>query len=296
MKAAAATGVRPLITAEPADGVVLGVFSTAVIIRTVIGHQRTVALLGRDATGLPNGVRVADATFAGIRPGQPARIGAGIVEVGNISAQVVRWWDSRVRTIQRAPDLTDALARSARGVDDAAIQRLESAMRTGTGMPAAVAGLIGLGLGLTPGGDDVVAGLMTGLHAVGRTGLARHIGDLALQHRTTLLSADLLRLARDGHACLEALAVLRGQPVDRLLSVGHTSGADLATGMAIALRYGRSDDATHLTPAGRLPRLGDAAQDLPDGGRGRRDQHGPGGDGDPVEHRTGGRAGLLDPR
>ena len=69
-------------------------------------------------------------------------------------------------------------------------------------------------------------------------------------NRTTALSADLLRLAGDGHAGLEALAVLAAlhrpdvpiaDAVDRLLSIGHTSGADLATGLAIGLeiREGR---------------------------------------------------------
>ena len=122
---------------------------------------------------------------------------------------------------------------------------------------AAVRQLVGRGLGLTPGGDDVIAGALCGLHATGATGRARALATAALDDvtdRTTLLSADLLRLAADGDACLEILGVLRAarQPrdvlrpnqsalvvaIDRLLRVGHTSGADLATGLAIGLRAG----------------------------------------------------------
>ncbi len=70
-----------------------------------------------------------------------------------------------------------------------------------------------------------------------------------------MLSADLLALAVRGHACLEALEMLRSamhpndgpQPdgrftdaVARLLSLGHTSGADLATGLAIGLTVGQA--------------------------------------------------------
>lgn len=94
-----------------------------------------------------------------------------------------------------------------------------------------------------------------------------------IDNRTPLLSADLLRLAARGHVCTEAAAVIRlldtghgdrrhrrtavaadhvipgtgatGHPaaptttlegaITRLLRIGHTSGADLATGIALGL-------------------------------------------------------------
>ena len=106
--------------------------------------------------------------------------------------------------------------------------------------------------------------------SAGRTWPTR-IGDLALPgiaDRTTLLSADLLRLAAAGEACLEALAVLRPSidspacpdrrrrcaadgAIDRLLSVGHTSGADLATGLAIGLMAGPGSDREAAADGGR---------------------------------------------
>ena len=128
---------------------------------------------------------------------------------------------------------------------------------TGRPLEAAVGDLVGRGLGLTPGGDDVIAGALCGLRAAGATGLVGAVAAAALTDvtdRTTLLSADLIRLAGDGDACVEVLRVLRavhlaldrlergdcalGGALDRLLAVGHTSGADLATGLAVGLRVG----------------------------------------------------------
>ena len=108
----------------------------------------------------------------------------------------------------------------------------------------------------------MIAGALCGLHAAGATGLVSAVAAAALTDvtdRTTLLSADLLRLAADGDACVEVLGVLRaahhardrlrlgdcalgdcalGGALDRLLAVGHASGADLATGLAVGLRVG----------------------------------------------------------
>jgi hypothetical protein len=174
--------------------------------------------------------------------------------------------------------LAAAAAAAERGVPLAAVRQLENAL----GCPAdynlggAVDGLVGLGRGLTPGGDDVLAGVLTALHAVGRAEMAARIGDLALRdiaQRTTVLSADLLRLAAAGETCLEALAVLRAihypgtgsvatapggagarltEAIERLLSIGHTSGADLATGLSIGLLVGPgSDHEAALVAAGQ---------------------------------------------
>ncbi len=170
-----------------------------------------------------------------------------------------------------------------RGVPPEAISRLQIALsrcaasdRSDHDLGGAVDGLIGLGRGLTPGGDDVLAGLLVGLRAGGRTDTAARIAGRALvrvTERTTLLSADLLRLAAAGEACLEVLAVLRaihrppsvqaapgagvaGPPVtsaiNRILSIGHTSGADLATGLALGLMMALGcDREAALTAAGQ---------------------------------------------
>jgi hypothetical protein len=115
---------------------------------------------------------------------------------------------------------------------------------------AAAADLLGRGPGLTPSGDDVLAGFLVGAVAFGVEAAAlRHAISALAPARTTALSAALLWHAARGE-CIDELAavaaVLTGQPaelggreqagraVSRLLSVGHSSGAALATGLVIA--------------------------------------------------------------
>jgi hypothetical protein len=145
--------------------------------------------------------------------------------------------------------LTSAAAASERGVPLSAITALEQGLLAGDASPA-IRALVGLGDGLTPGGDDVLAGLLTGLLATGECpDLAAAVGKFAQDRvldRTPVLSAELLRLAAAGHACVEALGVLRAVhsghqlpgALHRLLSIGHTSGADLATGLGMGLGMG----------------------------------------------------------
>jgi hypothetical protein len=272
---ATASAVAPLLTGPVLEGTVLGAFSRAVIVglHTESG-PRVVSLLARGAAAVPNGVRLVGtgAALHGVQVGAQALVGAGRVRIGQLDIEVARTWNSRVPRIDPDPgaaaSLAAAASRAERGVPDVPIHRLAAAL-TGSGgfdrsdadgdLDAAVDGLVGLGRGLTPGGDDVLAGLLTGLHATGRAGLATQIGQRVLHgitERTTLLSADLLRLAAAGHACLEALAVLRAihqppsvsaaprhhgagapmmEPINGLLSIGHTSGADLATGLVLGL-------------------------------------------------------------
>lgn len=255
--ASAAAGVDALLTGPARDGVVLGVLTEAVIVQVQTDHgSRVLCLLTARASGVPNGVRPAGVlTVAEHRVGDPVRVGGRRISTGGLDVSVVRSWPSAVRPIRPTPgglaDLTRAAACAERGVPQAAVESLRDACDQpgfgGSGGEPAVDALIGWGQGLTPGGDDVVAGLLIGLHATDSADLVRRITAVdRWSLRTTLLSADLLRLAAAGHACLEVLAVLAalhaGGPLraatDRLLSVGHTSGADLATGLAIGLRVG----------------------------------------------------------
>ena len=89
----------------------------------------------------------------------------------------------------------------------------------------AVRALVGLGSGSTPGGDDVVAGTLAGLHAIGRDVLVQQMWAAArddLAARTTLVSADLLRLAARGHACAEAIGVLRAASLSGPTAAGRS--------------------------------------------------------------------------
>ena len=235
--AAAASAVYPLIAGPPSIGVVLGSFSQALIVRvTTPDGPRVLSVLGPSAAGVPNGVRVPrDAVdFARHRPGDPARIGDRRVVTAGLQLQVVRTWNSRVHRITPGlPWIEETAAKTERGVPIEAISNLDEALAADTGA-------------IGPAVNALV-----GLRATGQQTLARTIADHALDRideRTTLLSADLLRLAAAGHACVEVLELLRAvhtgcrvpAALDRLLSVGHTSGADLATGLGMGLRCGRN--------------------------------------------------------
>jgi hypothetical protein len=273
--AAAASAVLPVIFGPTRDGVVLGAFANAVVIGVGSADGQddwppgVVSLLSGSATGVPNGVRVTGTPpFVTDLIGEPARVGDGFVLVGNLQVKVVRSWRSQIvpitPTVAGVTAVQTAVGSSEIGVPADAVRALADALRDGgpnEALGGPVHGLVGLGAGLTPGGDDVLAGLMTALHAGGCVDTARLVADRALdgvRDRTTELSADLLRLAAAGHACLEALAVLRAihrsdrrpldRTIDRLLSVGHTSGADLATGMAIGLRYTMAVRSGAVTP------------------------------------------------
>lgn len=114
--------------------------------------------------------------------------------------------------------------------------------------------LIGWGEGLTPAGDDLLAGLLVGLDALApmqvrrrdfRAAIAATV--MAQRLRTTAIAAHGLRLAAAGHhgaPLLELREALLEEPdrgaVDRALhaalSVGATSGADMVSGLLVALR------------------------------------------------------------
>lgn len=113
---------------------------------------------------------------------------------------------------------------------------------------AAVHGLLGLGPGLTPSGDDLLAGLVVALRAAGASeataAMAQFIAD-APPDATTVLSRGWLAAAAEGLP-VEALAdliraVLAGETsgfadaLDRIDGMGHTSGWDMLAGATMGL-------------------------------------------------------------
>ena len=104
------------------------------------------------------------------------------------------------------------------------------------------ADLIGRGEGLTPLGDDLLAGWIALHRAAGiSTADTDHVV-LTHAHRTTLLSATLLECARHGEVVPEFAAWVRalGTPdatrrATALSSIGATSGAGLLHGAHLAL-------------------------------------------------------------
>ncbi|HZM29602.1 MAG TPA: DUF2877 domain-containing protein [Acidimicrobiales bacterium] len=185
---------------------------------------------------LPCAVALAD----GVRPpvGDRLAVGGGAVWVDGRPALVVRrWFDPRVRV--RAVD-PQALARLVAVV--AEIPAPDPAVPADATDPGV---LLGRGVGLTPSGDDLVAGRLAALRARG-SAEAEALGDAVRRlapGRTTRLSAALLAAADQGAVVPEAAAVLRAAAdpaavvpaARRLLALGHTSGWYLAAGLAQGL-------------------------------------------------------------
>ncbi|MBN9608416.1 MAG: hypothetical protein BGO26_19730 [Actinobacteria bacterium 69-20] len=269
--AAVAIPVLDLVAGELTPATILAAYSAAVVLccePRADRPARIVTVLAREASGVPNGVRTAltaaDRPFRKLTEGDAAFVGGGGIQLTGMRLRAVRTVRTAVSHITPSPRavrrIGDVAGGAPRGVADEPVGALRAALATGdaAGLRAAVRALVGLGTGSTPGGDDVLAGTMAGLLATDRAVLAHQIAaallpDLAA--RTPVVSADLLRLAAQGNVCTEAGAVILaaaehgcrsanpssdlGSDLDRalarLLAIGHTSGADMATGLAIGL-------------------------------------------------------------
>ena len=104
--------------------------------------------------------------------------------------------------------------------------------------------MLGRGAGLTPSGDDALAGAVLVEFALGR---GRKIADAvhARSAATTAVSRALLGAACDGYAAPQVVALVDAAVagdddaftihLPRVLAIGHTSGHDLVTGVLAAL-------------------------------------------------------------
>jgi hypothetical protein len=246
---AAGAALRPLLTGPTREGTLLGAGDRAAWARF---DDEVVVLAPPGGGRMPNGVEGPPALLGGLAAGEPCSVGGGVLAVGEWSLQAVRWWDSRpalpatdpVPLRRRAASLGDRFAPVAdEGLGAALMARDPAAALT------AAQQLIGKGPGLTPLGDDVLAGALASALLLGRaTGhrrLCRMVARLApalcaaARERTTALSATLLHHACRGEVDEASAALLqalcgRGDPaaaLESLLALGHTSGRGLATGL-----------------------------------------------------------------
>ncbi len=227
---AAPTRVRErLAAAEDGPRQVLHASATAIYVDL---DGWCLGLVSATATRVPCGLwsTIPDLTLLG---GRPIRVEAGTLHVGDEPVRITRLADVTVPTIgpnhgPRRSEEASFLTSSA-GLSLPADGRLN---------PAHLDGLLGRGPGLTPLGDDVLAGWFAARIAAGRPD---HVLAAALRRRlavTTLLSATLLDCALHGEV-LPQLAAWLAEPsattTDALLAVGATSGAGLLTGAGLAL-------------------------------------------------------------
>lgn len=110
-----------------------------------------------------------------------------------------------------------------------------------------VRSLSGCGIGLTPSGDDFIAGLLIGLNlrGAGFRGLVNQV--FAAARSKNIFSSSFLDLARQGLLFGRMkdliLALLHGgqkavcNSAEKLFAVGGSSGADLGTGFLMTMRH-----------------------------------------------------------
>lgn len=268
--AAAPQWVRDRLAGPVQECVVVHTGRHALYVSVSVGDDiRCVGLLSATSSMVPCGLRTTaadlDALAGGpdpVQPGDVLSVGAGLLRLATADVGVGRTVDLSAPQLDRAAAgsmsarlrtvLADHLEPVRSELPAAALAMLAHAD------PAAIPMLLGRGSGLTPVGDDVVCGWLATMWAA-RSDL-RAIAAAAAElstAATTLLSATLLNRATDGDVLPEfrhLLLTLRSGDangevlavdVQRLLAIGHTSGAGLLLGCLLAF--------DHLNPRSQTP-------------------------------------------
>ena len=265
----ASAAIGPLLDGPSRPAELIGSFSVAVYVRTADG---VVAIVGPGGVRLPNAMALLQADHALVAlhaATGPLLVGHGGVQVGPVRVIAGRWWDPVPRLGEIDVSLLALRLDTARAAlpawpdpGDPAVVRLRAGREAlasaiaGVGdLAGAVRALAGLGAGLTPAGDDLVAGTMAGLVVFGTaleradaSALAAGIHRAVAGHAdaTTPLAADLAEHAARGALVQPAADLCRAladqrpaadralEPaLERLLRLGHTSGRDLAEGLLL---------------------------------------------------------------
>lgn len=229
-----------------------------------------VALTTREVPLMPNGVALAAGRGAlpALDRGTPARLGPGRIQAGGL---LVTWdarrppvWDPAVapaatrsgQACRRGEAILATLgacggavaAACGPALDERAVGAVLGAARGRTAAAAAeaAAALLGRGPGLTPEGDDLLAGFTAAAVTLGPGDWARRCVAGVLgqrpRERTTALSATLLELAARGEVVEPARPLLDlgtdeaawRRALRRLLRVGHSTGRAYALGIGLS--------------------------------------------------------------
>jgi len=248
------------------------------------------------AIALPNAAVLRGATPPW-RDGDAAWVGRGRIVVGPLTIEPVAWWSPVPRLGRITPDELEAgiaaVAALVPAWPDPASpaasalatqgRRLATALSPGGARHPRVVGgqrgelteiarrLVGLGGGLTPAGDDLLAATTAALRllgaALGAPAAVATAGRLSAavapwRGRTTAVSAALLAQAARGAVAEPAAATLRAlagrqkpaTALDQLVAAGHTSGHDLAVGLLLGARLALAHCAAGAFYAQQRPR------------------------------------------
>lgn len=270
----------------------LGVFPSAVYLQlTDVTHGRVVALVTADAVRLPNAVVLdevsADRPFAELRSTDNAALGNQQLWMGPLRIDVARvWTPQRPHPNPPVPRLQTNLSVLQRCLSEharqAALQHTPPAVEVALVLAHATATknldlatttatrMLGRGPGLTPSGDDYLAGFLTTLALQAeptRADFTARLGDHIVTTAgtaTTALSAALLQHAAHGEAPSEVSDVLDAlsghddpleEAIHRLLAVGHSSGYQLARGVWAATH-------TQLSPCRRAESMSRSSREI----------------------------------
>lgn len=237
---AGTAALRRRLHEEPGTGEVVHAGASAIYVRL---RDRVVGVAARGAVHVPATIATALSRLPDVAVGAPAEVADGALHVAGLSVSVDRLVPTDLPALP--PEAAARLEAVAPDLGPARDQLPAAALEAlAAGDPDAVASLLGRGDGLTPVGDDVVAGWLVAARGAGRPRDAVADAVRRSAHRTTALSATLLLEAVEGgcipefRSLLLALATGRDVPaaVDRLLAVGHTSGAGMLLGTTLALR------------------------------------------------------------
>jgi hypothetical protein len=275
---AIATPVRAFFETAGASGGVLAAFERSCYLETDQGQL--IAVLGEPLGRGAFALTVGDLPpFTTLHPGDPVSVEEQVLRLGSIRVDLrtAALWDPTLPPLAgpaeegmgilaahlRAHAPAEGLSRllvEAAGVPPAplldrgrrALDRLGAGIARGNArtITEAVTDLAGLGPGLTPSGDDVLAGTLLALHlwpdVAGPLG-PRVVAALILgtaARRTGRISRAYLWAARQGHAAEAWHDLVRALPANpdgvisaagRILATGETSGADMLTGFLFAL-------------------------------------------------------------
>jgi hypothetical protein len=268
--AAASAGLLPLLRAAPWEGRIAAVFHHGVLLTT--SDERLLHLHAGPRLVSPFSLRIEEPFARMLRniplaPGMPVRQTGPAIEIAEhlrLGLDGVTYYQSPKpspgeidsRAVQTAHQLLGSQGRTG-GLDAlpgmqtifAAIQQALAAGDLAL-LGEATRGLIGLGPGLTPSGDDSLVGCLRGLwlmsedEAAAREMLA-YLGHRLLPglgDRTTQVGAEFIRYALDGtfaeildHAAEALMAPTNPQRVQfavtRLLAQGDTSGTETTRGL-----------------------------------------------------------------
>jgi len=205
LPAAVSIALAPIVDTGPHPAAVLGVADPAVWIR---GADGVLMVSTIDAVRLPNSavvaVPVSDRPFRAIRPGDDVSVGDGAIVFASLRVEAARWFDplpaipvSDAGAVSRVVASLDAVVPS---MPD---HGLEETLSKDDDLAAVEAAklLIGSGDGLTPRGDDLIAGMISATML-----MARSLGVASAGAMVQRLQKPFLDLAAMGHSSGPALA------------------------------------------------------------------------------------------